>query len=97
MANEQYGLCTFISNADFEYFDCLGHWRTLSLKAGEYAFTLCQIPIVVSRGPEASIELQWVDGKREAIEGDTISQATSQRIFGREASIELIRVCLVTD
>ena len=85
------------SDADFEYFDCLGHWRTLSLKAGEYAFTLCQIPIVVSRGPEASIELQWVDGKREAIEGDTISQTTSQRIFSREASIELIRVCLVTD
>jgi hypothetical protein len=53
--------------------------------------------MVISRGPEASIELQWVDGKREAIEGDTISQATSQRIFGREASIELIRVCLVTD
>ncbi|MEK9890783.1 MAG: hypothetical protein VW716_12335, partial [Gammaproteobacteria bacterium] len=70
---------------------------TLSLKAGEYAFTLCQIPIVVSEGPEASIDLQLADGKREAIDGASISQATSQRIFSREASIELIRVCLGTN
>ena len=85
------------SDADFEYFDSRGQWRTLSLKAGEYAFTLCQIPIVVSEGSEASIDLQLADGKQEAIEGDTISQATSQRIFSREASIELIRVCLETN
>ena len=85
------------TDAGFEYFDCLGHWRTLPLKAGEYAFTLCQIPIVVSEGPDAGIDLQLADGKREAIEGDTISQATSQRIFSREASIELIRVCLGTN
>ena len=52
-----------------------------------------------SLSPEdlASIELQWVGGKREAIKDDTISQATSQRIFSREASIELIRVCLGTN
>ena len=49
------------------------------------------------KDPKPALNLQLADGKREAIEGDTISQATSQRIFSREASIELIRVCLGTD
>lgn len=55
-------------------------------------FTLCQTPVVYTRGVQAAIEVIHADGRAEQVNGTRLDVALSQHIFARDGHIQLVRV-----
>jgi hypothetical protein len=73
--------------ADFSMIGLDGLQRNLPTPAGALAFTLCQTPVVLARGPRAQIEVRYADGRIERSDGLRLSPALTQRIFQRDGAI----------
>jgi hypothetical protein len=71
----------------FTYINVQGQQQTLSLPAGALAFTICQTPIVYTRGQAAAIEVTFADGRQESIAGSRLDVAASRHIFDRDGQI----------
>jgi len=80
--------------APFEYLDVAGTFRTLDLPAGTLAFTVCQVPVLLSRAPQASLAATLADGTVRTWEGLELDPETSQRIFDRTGEVVRLEVCL---
>jgi len=76
----------------FAYVDVEGQTQTLPLVAGSLAFTLCQTPIVYSRGDAAQIEIIFAGERRETTVGSRLDVDTSRHIFNRDGQIERLQV-----
>jgi hypothetical protein len=85
----------------FGYVDEGGEERVLSVRAGCYAFTICQIPVVVHscEGPTdpARIELTRPDGSKVSSPGRELDQTESARIFSRSGDARRLDVFLGGD
>jgi len=69
-----------------------GTRRSLRLEPGSLAFTLCEVPIVYRRRPEAAIAVVSRDGAVRRSPGDRLDQATSAEVFGRTGRVQAIEV-----
>ena len=76
-------------------FDCVnlaGAPCTVALPPRSLAFTLCQVPIILTLGESPRIQIQRADGTTETINGNTLSAAVSRELFHRNGSITSISV-----
>ncbi len=69
-----------------------GTRRALPLEPGTLAFTLCEVPIVYRRRPEAAIAVVSRGGGVRRTPGDRLDAATSAEVFGRTGRVEAIEV-----
>ena len=76
----------------FSYVDAGGKNRSLDLAAGSLAFTFCQVPVVYSRGGDASISVRYAGGRDEVIAGNSLPAEVSALVFARGGAIERIDV-----
>jgi hypothetical protein len=76
----------------FAYTTVQGNQQTMSLPADSLAFTVCQTPIVYTRGDTSCIEVAFADGRRETVTGSQLDVATSRHIFGRDGQIRMVHV-----
>ena len=75
------------SPATFRYFDILGVERSIELAAGDLAFTVCQVPVVVHRSGPAHVEVSG-----ESMNGLVQDLATSAAIFERTGTVDRLDV-----
>jgi hypothetical protein len=69
-----------------------GSRRAIPLEAGTLAFTLCEVPVVYRRRPEAAIAVVGRDGGVRRTPGDRLDPATSAAVFGRTGDVAAIEV-----
>ncbi|MDH3215708.1 MAG: hypothetical protein OEN01_05370 [Candidatus Krumholzibacteria bacterium] len=79
-------------DARFSYVDAGGKEQSLDLAAGSLAFTFCQVPIVYTRGGDASISVRYADGRHELIAGNSLAAEVSALVFARSAVVERVDV-----
>jgi hypothetical protein len=80
--------------AEFAFFDVAGLRQQLRLKAGELAFTYCQVPVIFRRARKTSLAVVRADGSRRSVETPCLDAATSREIFERTGKVARIEVCL---
>jgi hypothetical protein len=91
--------------AVLRFIDVLGAGREIPVPAGAFAYTFCQVPIVVRRGGPARIriaaatvrdglELDGLKLDRLELDGLELDGATSAAIFGRTGAVEGLEVWL---
>jgi hypothetical protein len=86
----------FLATPDtFRYWDVGGEQQTLPVDAGSLAFTLCQTPVIYTRGDRAEIEVTYADGQTENVDGNRLGHTISREIFERDNRIRLLRITLV--
>lgn len=80
------------SENEFSYIDVFGTQKTLSLPTNSLAFTICQTPVVYTRGEKAKIEVVFSDAQMTIISGNSLEVATTKSIFDRDGQVEMLRV-----
>ncbi len=81
----------------FRFLDVGGAYDQIDLAAGQAAFTVCQVPVIVqatSGSPHIVVSLD--DGTEIDIEGSSLDVATSRHIFGRTGHVHHLTVDLPT-
>jgi hypothetical protein len=76
----------------FSYVDAGGQDQSIDLPAGSLAFTCCQVPVVYTRGGQASITVRGADGRSQRLAGSSLTPELSALVFARSAKIERIDV-----
>ena len=76
----------------FTYIDTTGSHQTAPLPSRSLAFTLCQTPIIYTRGNRPSVEVVYADGLSQRIAGTYLDAPTARHIFDRDGLIRLVRV-----
>lgn len=74
----------------FQYIDVFGQSQSIELKAGQMAYTYCQIPIVYTIGEQEKLVLHYTNGESLAFSSLEIPKAQSEEIFMRTGMIQSI-------
>ena len=71
-----------------------GQERSLTLAAGQLAFTVCQTPVVyhLADAPEPRHRVYFADGAVDEGDGAVISEAVSAAIFSRDGAVTRLEV-----
>ena len=77
---------------DFTFCNLAQEFETLSVPAGAFAFTLCQVPIVYHSGNAGRIDIVNADGSNTSIDGLTLDPQTSEKLFARTGDVKRITV-----
>ncbi len=86
----------FLAEPDtFEYWDAKGEHQTVPLTADSLAFTVCQTPVIYTRGDRAGIEVTYADGHVENINGNRLGQVSSRHILERDNRVKHLRVTVI--
>jgi len=80
--------------AEFVFHDVGGVKRRLRLKAGELAFTYCQVPVIYRLAPADALTVIRSGGARQRSETMQLDPVTSRGIFGRNGDVARIEVRL---
>jgi hypothetical protein len=83
--------------ATLNYIDIQGRESVAPLAAGQLGFTLCQVPIVIQLGAEASITAKHQDGSESVFPGERLPGALSQSIFMKRGEVAALSVTVVAD
>ncbi len=78
----------------FIYYDVNGTARELNIRKDELAYTICQVPVIYSRGEKTGLTVTKKNGDEIFFENHTIPQDLSSLIFTRSGEIEKVRVFL---
>ena len=78
--------------AEFSYRDVTGRAKNLSLPAASLACSLCQTPIVLQAGGQASLHVYFADGTVQHIDGHVLDESLSAHIFQRDGVVERLTV-----
>jgi hypothetical protein len=79
---------------EFVYYDVAGVKRRRLLRAGELAFTCCQVPVVYRLARKNLLTVVLADGTKQRAELPRLDAATSRKIFERTGQVARIEVCL---
>lgn len=83
----------FLHNpSQFEYFDLKGKKQQIALQKGQLGFTLCQVPILYRQSDNDKITITLTDGSRIVVEGLTVDNVISSKIFERTGNVKQIEV-----
>ncbi len=80
--------------ATFRHVDLAGQPRMLALEAGTFAFTFCQVPVVVHRAGPAGLRITRQDSASSARPELALDASTSRLIFSRSGEIHRLDVFL---
>jgi len=72
----------------------LGQPCSVSVDAGQLAYTFCQVPVVVQKGDQPSITVQSSDGREEILLTDRLPQSLSESIFMKRGEVAALQVAL---
>ena len=78
----------------FDCYDPEGREQSIDLAEGAFAFTTCQVPVVVHRQGPARIELTRAGGDRDINEGLELGLQDSAAIFERSGEVVRLDVFL---
>ena len=85
----------FLTSAkNFTYVDLTKENITIELSEGSLGFTYCQVPIVYHISQQDAIEIVFKDGSSKKLEGLTIDEKISEKIFKRTGEVTLIRASI---
>jgi hypothetical protein len=79
---------------EFCHYDVANGKQQLQLKAGELAFTYCQVPVVFRRAAKNSLTVLRANGAKHSAESLRLDAATSREIFARTGKVARIEVGL---
>ena len=82
--------------ASLSYVDVQGRESGVALAAGQLGFTLCQVPIAIQMGQEASITAVLNDGSEVVFEADQLPEALSQSIFMKRGEVSGLTVTIAS-
>jgi len=78
----------------YEYVDVRGRAQEIVVPAGGLACSICQTPVVLVSGPQDRIAVYLADGACVFVEGVALDEATTRRIFLRDARVHHLLVTL---
>nr|BCB67685.1 beta-1,3-glucan phosphorylase [Euglena gracilis] len=78
--------------AEFVYVDLRARQLTIPLKAGELAFTYCQVPVVYRIGDTPGVTLTSASQGEVAVPGNQLDRHWSSQLFGRTGDVVSITV-----
>ena len=73
--------------AELIYCDVAGEFKTVAVPENGFAYTMFQVPIVYQPGDTDLINVMLADGSELKIEGTSIDQATSEKLFSRMGEV----------
>jgi hypothetical protein len=76
-------------------FTCLGiedSWRTIELRPGQLAFTICQTPVVYERAAAEGIQILFADDSTQELPGRRLPVELTAALFERKGRIRQITV-----
>ena len=73
--------------ASFQYCDLQGQPQTVNVAKREFAFTLCQVPIVYRAGGSDSLQLCFQNGDSETMDGLRVPESVSRMLFARTGQV----------
>jgi hypothetical protein len=76
----------------FSYWDTTGLQKELALPAHSLAFTVCQTPVIYTKGDTASIEVTYAGGRKVTTIGTRLDAASSRHIFARDKHVQSLHV-----
>ncbi len=74
----------------FDFIDLEGKARKLLLHLKQIAFTICQVPVVYTKGLKQKIIIEYANGKQKEIQACVIDADTSQKIFRKTGEVSRI-------
>lgn len=74
----------------FEYIDLKGGLQKVQLESQQLAFTICQVPVVYSIGPDEFINVTFANNTTQRFSGNILDVATSSKIFSRSGEVKKI-------
>ncbi|MCR9197979.1 MAG: hypothetical protein NXI04_05015 [Planctomycetaceae bacterium] len=74
---------------EFSFCGLNGQPQTIDVPAGAFAFTICQVPVVLHLGAENTIRVQQASGTT-IVEGLSLDRDTSRQLFSRSGQITMI-------
>lgn len=77
---------------EFSYYDVAGAQRRIQLSPESLAFTVCQVPVILSESDRDEIVLQFEDGSTHAVSGHVLDSNSSADIFLRNGRIRSVKV-----
>ena len=80
------------TSGTFVYIDITQIKRTLVLPPKSLAFTICQIPVIYSRGGQAELIVTFADGRTLHAAGSRLDADTSRSIFERNGQVVQLQV-----
>jgi hypothetical protein len=78
------------SRKDFSFIDLQGNNAVVKLEAGQFAFTICQVPVIYTKGSTIQTTIVFTDRKQKVTQGCIIDEETSQKIFRRTGEVSRI-------
>ena len=78
----------------FEYQDVAGRTRSIQLPPDSFAFTFCQVPVLVERWAVPEVAAHMADGTVVPGTGGILDRDVSATIFGRTGQVRSISVRL---
>ena len=69
-----------------------GEHVEFELAAGQVAFTLCQVPVVLCRADSPEVRVRYTDGQERRLPGCELDARSSSELFGRTGRIERVTV-----
>ena len=75
----------------FQYLNVDGAWIDLALQLDQFAFTLCQVPVVYENGDSHQFKVVTRDGETSRSEL-TLTAAESSHLFSRDSFVERIEI-----
>jgi hypothetical protein len=82
------------SQGEFAYFDLAHKPRTLSLPPDSLAFTVCQTPVIYTRGNQAKLDVTLADKRTVTIPGNCLDVEISRSILARDGRVEIVHVTI---
>jgi len=71
----------------FYYWSVDGQRRSIELKAGSLAYSLCQVPVILQVSNEKCIQVHLTDDSTQQIEGHVLDPVNSRHIFQRDGIV----------
>ena len=79
---------------EFEFIGMAGNTQKVILPQNGLAFTFCQTPIIYVKSSENRIDVEFANGDKKRISGNTLSEDLSESVFSRAYIIKRITVNL---
>ena len=81
-------------DGQFSYVAINGMRETVDLKAGQLAFTFCQVPVIYALADFNQAEVLFYDGRSVILKGTALDYQCSTMIFNRSGEIKQINVSI---
>ncbi len=80
---------------EFVYWNLENEQQQIKLEKGTLGYTICQVPIILRKSNERSIQIHFNDGRIQLIQNHILDTVNSKHIFNRDGMIKYLEVNLI--